>query len=193
MIFGRVLLSLRALGGYRLRRARRVEASSTRSLPAGLIEILLVGRALSATEVAALASGARAGVGRFGSACGGLTIGTANGAPSIGNQTFAVTIDSPGVASFAINFGVSRCASGPLNLPFDLGSLSATLAGCHLAASSELGSFSGSKGPGPAQIVVGIPSTPSLSGLTLYLQAPAIDGSTGAFAMTSALALGIGQ
>ncbi len=159
-----------------------------------LDEFLLTHRALSANEVMALATTPRAADAPYGlGGCGGLSLASSGGPPTVGNASYALVLDSGYVAPFTIGVGSSRCMLGGLALPYDLGALLPGASGCSIEADQDLASASGVKPAGPLTIPLPIPNIASLAGLTIYVQAPGIDVGSSSFVLSNAFAIGIGN
>lgn len=152
-------------------------------------EFLLTGRVLSAAEVLALASSSRAGDGRYAGGCGGMTLASTGGPPTVGNLLYGLQLTSPTVGICLLGIGTNRSSFSGVPLPFDLGS---SLGGgpCLLDTSFESTLFL-ALGP-TASVGLPIPPNQALSGFTVYAQAPGILGGS-TFAMSNPFSIGVGN
>jgi len=159
-----------------------------------LDEFILANRAMSASEIAALAVSPRAGDSVYGSGgCGGLSLQSSGGAPVLGNGSYALSLNSTNAATIAVNVGSSRCRLlGVLALPFDLGAILPQFAGCVIETDQDVLTFGGSKGPGTLMIPFPIPTAAVLAGVNLYVQAPGIDSGGGNLIMSNACSIALG-
>lgn len=158
-----------------------------------LDEFLLTNRALSAAEVAALASSPRAGDGRFGSTCGPSLDGNGQ-QPLLGNAAYGIDLTGPNVGFAWLVFGWNRCTAfgGTMPLPIDLGILAPGLAGCQGHVDTDVGSLSSVLQNGTANFGFPLPAWPGLSGLTLYAQGVTFDAATSQLSSSNAVVMGVG-
>lgn len=159
-----------------------------------LDEFLLVGSALSASEVMALVNGPRGASGEFGSSCGSIL--SSNGqAPTIGNTNYAVTLSSaPTLALTWLMFGNTRCSlfNNTFPLPQDLGMFEASLTGCQVHVDNDVGVLSQITQNGTATYPFALPPWSALAGYQLYAQALTYDLSSSQLSSSNALAISIG-
>ena len=160
--------------------------------PWDIDEFLFTKRILTAAEIANMAARSIAGDAPYGGGCGNLTLGSAGGKPTTGNMTYQLTLTSPSAMSYAIGLGTNRASFGGLPLPFDLGTLFPSLGTCLIDSSLNVTWLSGAKAPGTWTVGLPVPANPALDGLTLFLQAPAVGG-TSFLDVSNAFSIGIGN
>lgn len=153
-------------------------------------EFLLANRAMTAAEIAALASEPRAADAGYGSGCGPLTLTSVNGVPALGNFTYGLELSCPSPAIALLGIGSNRAAWAGQPLPFDLGSLLG-YGPCTIDSSFELTTLFTVVGPAPAVVGMPILPSPAFLGITFYAQAPGlIGGST--YTTSNAFAIAVG-
>ena len=155
-------------------------------------DFVFANRAFTPAEIAVLAAGTRAGDAGYGGGCGGLTLASTGGAPSLGNVLYQLTLTSSYAGSFSIGFGSNRASLGGIPLPFDLGLVIPSLGTCYVDSSLDLLSLSGVKTAGTTPVGLPIPSDPAINGLTLYLQTLSIGGPP-PVQVSNAFSIGVGN
>lgn len=158
-----------------------------------LDDFIFANRAMTAAEIAGYAANSPAADGAYGSGgCGGVTLGSAGGPPTVGNFLYQLTLASGFAGSFSIGLGSNRASLGGIPLPFDLGTVIGGIGTCMVDSSLDLLSLSGGKGPGSTSVGLPVPANPAISGLTLYLHALMLGGSA-SVNLSNGFAVGIGQ
>ena len=172
--------------------------SATRTSATALVnvydidEFVLQAKAMTAAEIAALAGSARAAEGKYAGGCGGLTLAGSCARPTVGNLLYQLSLSSSYAGPFSIMVGSNRASLGGIPLPFDLSLVIAGIGTCMIDSSLDLFSTGGAKGVGATNVAFPIPNLPTISGLTIYLQAPAL-GSPTVLSVSNPFAVGIGN
>lgn len=149
-------------------------------------------------EVLALSQAPRAGDGDYTSAVasqcgvGNVVLGSAGGAPAVGNLAYGLTVTTTTPSLFVLLAGFDKCAyGGVLPLPLDATPLLPLLNGCWILADAPV-TLSGVTTAGAATIGLPIPATVPLS-THIYTQALALDLTTFAASMSSGFVSSTGQ
>ena len=151
-------------------------------------EVRVENAAVAAPTVASWASASPAAAMPYSATCGASL--RADGVPTLGNAAFRLRIEAPPGSAVLTTLGVGATLQG-LPLPFDLGLLDPSLAGCQWY-SDLAGQLPTLLVPGSGVLLVGlpIPPSPALRGVELHLQAFVIDPNSGRRA-SNALGLSI--
>jgi hypothetical protein len=156
-------------------------------------EFILANRAMSAAEIAVLATDPRGADAPFGLSAGARFTGNGQ-RPVPGNQSYGLVLNSNAGAAWLV-FGQSRCtmAGGTISLPVDLGTLNPRLNGLSGEVDTDLGVLTVLAAGGPTSIPFPLPNLPGLSGFQCYGQALVLDAASLQFTNSNALAIGIGR
>lgn len=161
-------------------------------------EFVLSAGVWTPAEVALLAVSPRAGDGDYTAGvttqcgAGNLVIGSAGGAPAIGNLNYALTVSATTPSLFLLLVGLDRCTfGGALPLPLDGTPLLPLLNGCWIVTDAPV-LLNGVATGGPATLPLPIPATVSNS-LSIYTQALGLDLATGASSMSNGFASSTGS
>lgn len=153
-----------------------------------LDEVRIHNAAIDAATIASWASASPARAMPYSATCGASL--RPDGVPTLGNAAFTLRVEAPPGSGVLTTLGVTASLHG-LPLPFDLGLLDPTLAGCQwysdLAAQLPVQQVPGS---GILTVNLPIPPNPGLSGVELHAQAFVIEPN-GARRASNALGLSI--
>lgn len=133
-------------------------------------EFRLVDHAATAAEVMAWATVDVAAESAFGAGCG-ANLDALGAAPALGSPLYTWDIGGTPNAPFSLAIGFSRTMMGAAPLPFDLGMIIPSLAGCRWESSADVFVGSSIGGTGTGQVSLPIPNAPSLVGVVVYSQA----------------------
>jgi hypothetical protein len=159
-------------------------------------EFLVSLRAYTPAEILALSLVSKGGDGDYTmgvpAQCGTLGLGSTGGAPSIGNATYALQVNTAQTGFYAVLLGFDRCSLGGfVPLPVDGGTLLPLAAGCSLL--TDIGISIGGFATGtPATVPFAIPGDQSFAGLNLYSQAVLLDTVSGSLSASNGFAIGLG-
>lgn len=155
-----------------------------------LDEWLLSNRAYTPVEILGLSLAPRAGDGDYTSAtpgqCGGgnVTLGSAGGAPYVGNLGYQLEVAATTPSLFLLLMGLDRCSyGGVIPLPLDGTPLLPLLNGCWILTDAPV-LLNGVAVGGPVPVPFPIPPTINV-GLDIYTQVLALDIGTSASSMSS--------
>jgi hypothetical protein len=126
----------------------------------------------------------------FGKGCNGK-LDNAGTRPTVGNAAYALAFSGPANATVGLALGSDRLALGYVPLPFDLGYVVPSLAGCAWESSSQVWLPGTTNGNGSGSVSLPIPANPSLNGYELFAQALLVAYGP-AYATTNPFAIAIG-
>ena len=168
----------------------RVGSSSTGGVY-DIDEFRLSARAAAAAEILAWTTRTSAADSRYGAGCNGGSLTSTGGTPKLGNATYALTLGGTAGSAWMLSLGASRVSLGAIPLPFNLGLLFPSMAGCNWESSADLilnGTLSGAT----TNIPLPIPVSTVFEGVTVWTQGLLV-GPTLSIQSTNGFAIGIGN